>query len=357
MAILVGIDEAGFGPILGPLVVSSSAFRVPDNLIWANHWEILRASVSDKRTSLKGRLLIVDSKKAFTRTIGIKHLRRTVLATLKHLGTEPKNLTELISSLCPDCLDHIAEYPWYKKTGDYQLGPDAADIGIAVSMLRADLANQHIELLGLKSRCLEVAHYNRMVTAVDNKAKVLFTAVAELMQSAIDAFANDDLDMVIDRQGGRSHYQRQLQLMFGESQLRIIHEDQDRSSYELTEKTITAEHAENAETRSEAKSPLRKNNIKTSANSAVSAVKQVRRVRVHFVVGADSKFLPVSLASMACKYLREVLVENINNYFLSFNPAIKPTAGYWQDGLRFIEDIKTHIPNLSFNANQLIRCR
>jgi len=319
MAILVGIDEAGFGPILGPLVVSSSAFRVPDNLVWANHWEILRASVSEKRTSLKGRLLIVDSKKAFTRTIGIKHLRRTVLATLKYLGSEPKNLTELISSLCPDCLEHIAEYPWYKKAGDYQLGGDEGDIGIAVSMLRTDLANQHIELLGLKSRCLEVAHYNQMVTAVDNKAKVLFTAVAELMQSAMKDFADDDLDIVIDRQGGRSHYQRQLQLMFGESQLRIIHEDQDRSSYEMK-------------------------------------IGQ-RKIRVHFVVGADSRFLPVSLASMACKYLREVLVENINNYFLGFNPAIKPTAGYWQDGLRFIEDIKTHIPNLRFNENQLIRCR
>jgi ribonuclease HII len=319
MAILVGIDEAGFGPILGPLVVSSSTFRVPDNLVWANHWEILRASVSDKRAALKGRLLIADSKKAFTRSVGIKHLRRTVLATLKHLGSEPKNLIELISALCPDCLDHIAEYPWYKKAGDYQLGGDDGDIGIAVSMLRNNMANQHIELLGLKSRCLEVAHYNRLVSAVDNKAKVLFTAVAELMQSTIDAFPGEDIDIAVDHQGGRCHYRRELQLMFGDSDLRIIHEDQNRSSYEM-----------------------RINN---------------RKVRVHFVVGADDKFLPVSLASMACKYLREVLVENINNYFLSFNPTIKPTAGYWQDGLRFIEDIKTHIPNLSFNTNQLIRCR
>jgi ribonuclease HII len=319
MAILAGIDEAGFGPILGPLVVSSSTFRIPDNLVWANHWEILKKSISEKRAALKGRLLIADSKRAFTRSVGIKHLRRTVLASLRYLGSEPKTLTELISALCPDCLDHIVEYPWYKKAGDYQLGGDDGDIGIAVSMLRNDLANQHIELLSLKSRCLEVAHYNRMVTAVDNKAKVLFTAVAELMQSAIDSFAGEDIDIAVDHQGGRCHYRRELQLMFGDSDLRIIHEDQNRSSYEM-----------------------KINN---------------RKVRVHFVVGADDKFLPVSLASMACKYLREVLVENINNYFLSFNPSIKPTAGYWQDGLRFIKDIETHIPNVKYDANQLIRCR
>ncbi|MGA2172804.1 MAG: hypothetical protein ABSG82_07325 [Sedimentisphaerales bacterium] len=346
MAVLVGIDEAGFGPILGPLVVSSSTFRVPDNLVFANLWEILQTSVSEKRTGLKGRLLIADSKKAFTRSLGIRHLRRTVLAALKHLGSEPKSLTQLVSALCPDCLEHLAEYPWYKKVNNYQLDGEDADIGIAVSMLRADLVNQHIELVGLKSRCLEVAHYNKMVAAVKNKAKVLFSAVAELMQTAMQDFSGDDLEIVVDRQGGRSHYRRELQLMFGDSQLRIVHEDQNRSSYELTYNNLTAEHAENAE----------KNKIKTSANSAVSAVKVGRRVRVHFVVGADSKFLPVSLASMASKYLREVLVDNINRYFTGFNSAVRPTAGYWKDGLRFIEDIK-RIPALSFDANQLIRCR
>jgi len=320
MAVLAGIDEAGFGPILGPLVVSSSVFRVPDNLVWANLWELLRTSVSEKRAGLKGRLLVVDSKKAFTRSLGIKHLRRTVLAVLKHLASEPNNLPDLVSALCPDCLTHLREYPWYKDIDEYPLNADAGDIDVAVSMLRRDFAEKNIELIGLKSRCLEVAHYNRMIASVNNKAKVLFSAVAELMQWVIQQFPDDTIEIVVDRQGGRSHYRRELQLMFADLSLRVIHEDQNRSSYELTKKND-------------------------------------RRIRVHFVVGADSRYLPVALASMACKYLREVLVDNINRYFTGFNAELKPTAGYWKDGLRFIEDIKTHIPQIKFDTNQLIRCR
>jgi len=319
MAILVGIDEAGFGPILGPLVVSSSVFRVPETIIWKNLWEVLRTSTSAKRTSLRGRLLIVDSKKAFTRSLGIKHLRRTVLAVLKHLGTEPKRAGELISALCPDCLEHIEGYPWYKQLDDYPLEGDSADIAIGASMFRTDLAGNHIELLSLKSRCLEVAYYNRMVAVVNNKAKVLFSAVAELISDAVIRYKDENLEIIADRQGGRSHYRRELQLLFGGADLRILREDEDVSSYEL--------------------------------------MLDGRKVRVYFMVGADDKYLPVSLASMACKYLREVLVDNINRYFIGFNSTLKPTAGYWKDGLRFIEDIKTHIPNVSFDSNQLIRCR
>jgi len=143
--------------------------------------------------------------------------------------------------------------------------------------------------------------------------------VASLIQETIDKFKNEDIEIITDRQGGRCHYRPELQLMFTDAKLRIIHEDNDRSSYELQQ--------------------------------------DARKIRLHFIVGADDKYLPVSLASMACKYIRELLVDNINKYFLAMNAQIKPTAGYWKDGSRFIADIKTYIPDLKYNANQLIRCR
>ena len=82
-----------------------------------------------------------------------------------------------------------------------------------------------------------------------------------------------------------------------------------------------------------------------------------RTMRVHFVTKADDRFLPVALASMVSKYVREILVANINRYFLGFDSSLKPTAGYFKDGRRFIADIKTIIPHAKYDHNQLIRSR
>jgi len=68
-------------------------------------------------------------------------------------------------------------------------------------------------------------------------------------------------------------------------------------------------------------------------------------------------FLPVSLASMVSKYLRELLVGSINRYFTGFGVDIKPTAGYWKDGLRFLDDLRTQLPHVHVDNARLIRCR
>jgi ribonuclease HII len=319
MVTLVGIDEAGFGPILGPLVVSSSTFSLPRHLLTSDLWQILRKSVGNRRKHLAGRLLIADSKKAYSKSLGIKHLERTVLGTLKYLGKEPTTLTELLELLCPECLARLSAYPWYQDAGSHPLSTDVADRAITSTVLADDMASNGIELLELKSYCLDVAYYNKMVTSVKNKANVLFTVTSRLIKRAFDNFKGDDFQIVVDRQGGRVHYRKNLQLMFSDMELKILREDHSTSSYQLR------------------------------ANG--------RNIRLHFVVGADNRFLPVSLASMVSKYLRELLIKNINRYFAGFHSELKPTAGYWKDGLRFIEDLRLNVPHVEFDNNQLIRCR
>ena len=319
MVVLVGIDEAGFGPILGPLVVSSSTFSLPHNLLTSDLWQVLRKSIGYRRKHLAGRLLIADSKKAYTRSSGIKHVQRTVLTVLKCLNKEPSTLTELIEFLCPSCLGRLGDYPWHRDIANRCFSFDIADKEVAANVLADDLTSNGIELLDVKSCCLDVAYYNKMVAAVKNKANVLFSATCSLIKSAYDSFAGDDLQIIIDRQGGRVHYRKELQRMFGDMELKILRENPTTSSYEL------------------------------QADGKV--------MRLHFVVGADDRFLPVSLASMVSKYLRELLVGNINRYFAGLSTDLKPTAGYWKDGLRFIEDIKTNLPDVQFDSNQLIRSR
>ncbi|MHC4640863.1 MAG: hypothetical protein ACYS32_04400 [Planctomycetota bacterium] len=319
MAVLVGIDEAGFGPILGPLVVSSSTFRLPHDLIGADLWQVLRKSLANRRRHLAGRLLIADSKKAYSKSLGIKHLERTALTCLRYLGQEPATLTELAAMLCPDCLERLNDYPWYREVSNYRIAADPSDIALASTVFADDLTTNGIKLLELKSCCLDVAHYNRMVSNVKNKASVLFTATSRLIQDAFDEFGDDELQIIVDRQGGRVHYRATLQRMFADMKLKILSESPAASSYEL----------------------------RASG----------RAMRLHFVVGADERFLPVSLSSMVSKYVRELLVANINRYFARFHTDLRPTAGYWKDGSRFIRDLKENIPHVQYDHKQLVRCR
>ena len=319
MAVLVGIDEAGFGPILGPLVVSSTVFSIPRDYLESDLWHLLKRSVANSQKRLAGRLLVTDSKKAYSRKKGIKQLQRTVLSALSCLGEKPAALTDLVSVLCSECTNRLTNYPWYQTLEDYELSADKADIEIASQVFANDLNSNDIRLLKIESRCLDVAHYNQMVSVVKNKATVLFTAASSLIKSAWDNFGNDDLQVIIDRQGGRVHYRKILQRSFEDMELKILKETPAASSYQL------------------------------NAGG--------KQMRLHFVVGADSRFFPVSLASMVSKYLRELLVYNINRYFAAHCANLKPTAGYWKDGLRFIEDLKKNIPHVQYDSNQLIRSR
>ncbi len=328
MAVLAGIDEAGYGPLLGPLVVSSVVLEVPDELLKADLWHLLEDAVTKTKKHAKGRLLITDSKKAYSKSSGIRQLQRTVLAALANLPhTHPDGIStaaELIETVCPACKNRLAEYSWYKDMAHVSLNDHAEDTHLAASVLSQSLRHHDIRLFNVSSYCLDAGHYNQMVKKVNNKASVLFTAVCTLINHIMNATYETpeqakNLHILIDRHGGRSYYLELLQKMFPSLEFKVLKQNDTISSYRLSSWSKT--------------------------------------VNVHFVLKADDHYLPVSLASMVSKYLREVLIEMLNAYFVSHYNDLKPTAGYWQDGQRFVREIREFLPHVKYDMDRLVRMK
>ena len=80
-------------------------------------------------------------------------------------------------------------------------------------------------------------------------------------------------------------------------------------------------------------------------------------VRILFREKAEAQCMPVALASMLSKYLRESLMRRFNSFWKAHLPDLAPTAGYYNDGLRFLTDIQAKRIELGVQDADLIRSR
>ena len=301
MPLVVGIDEAGYGPTLGPLVVGATMWNVLPRNVKADFWEQLADCVTRAGKRGQWRLVVNDSKAVYNRKKGISTLERPVLAFACAAGLKCETLGELLIELntpieSPDAL------PWYRDLNvPTPLGGPGSKFQAVAERLKRVLAATGLSCAGLSAQVVAEDHFNRRVRQTRNKAAVLIEQVLRLIQNAGERTGGQDLIVRVDRLGGRSNYRALLSAAFPERHLHVIDASEQCSRYRLA----------------------------SSQNDWY----------IEFAVDADKKHLPVALASMLAKYLREALMTRFNAYWRARAPELKPTAGYYTDARRFLADL------------------
>lgn len=317
MYVYAGIDEAGYGPMYGPLVIGCCTLLIPN----LSHdapppalWQRLSKSVCKRLAGRKGRIVINDSKKLTTKAAGIKHLEAGLLA-FAGLDESP-----LPTDLC-DWLDRLGEkrhradhrdarlprldgLPWYAHADDHPwqalpAGNTPDELAIARSMLHSNCKRIGIELGGIAASVVYEDQFNHMVAATKSKASVSFTFVARHLVQLYTAYGQHHPHVAVDRQSGRTRYRPLLAELFDGATVDVLGETDRQSSYR-----ITADGGK-------------------------------RGMTISFTVEAEQGHMPVALASMTAKYTRELLMHRFNTYFARIMPEVGPTAGYGSDANRW----------------------
>ena len=288
MAWLIGMDEAGYGPNLGPFVMTAAALELPD---FQCPWQLLAGAVRRYADGDDDRLVVDDSKTVYTPKHGLGPLEAAVLPFLPPADS--------LAELWPQ----QTLTPWE----DYTAEPYAAALPLPTNgELRQTLPGQRARLaavlqaadarLRLVSVVLFPRAFNALVLRDDSKAAAPLGAVQQLLRHLLpsSAPAGERIDVTIDRLGGRKHYQSFLQDVFPDQFAFTEQETNLCSSYRLGQ-----------------------------------------GLTIRFLVGADQASFAVALASMVSKYLRELLMMQFNAFFQRHAPEVPPTAGYPVDAQRW----------------------
>ena len=335
--ILAGIDEAGYGPLLGPLVVSATAFELEgvalpvDMEDVPDMWRMLKGAVAKKsQTKKKGRVLVADSKAVNSLTDGTKLLERGVMAFLRNYGTGAADAEGLTAGRLMEmfgCTNHeLAAHPWYAPD-DLQVPwlAEAGDMRIAANMVGAAMEAAKIRTACMRTAVVSEKLFNRLVAGTQNKASSLVSITLTHLYHLHMTFGEKGLMVGIDKQGGRDRYTDLLLRSFPDAALKVLIESAEMSSYLLTE----------------------------APRDGFAG----RRTLVCFREKGEGAFLPTALASMMCKYLREMCMHSFNRWWCEKITGLRPTAGYYGDGERWLTDVEPHLGRLGIRREMLVRVR
>jgi hypothetical protein len=325
--LFAGIDEAGLGPLLGPLTLGYSVFRAPAGA--TDLWRTLNGVVSQSPPDDRTAFIVADSKKVFARTPrSAARLEATALGFLSLLDARrkpPATAADLVwrtpRELAPDAAV-LKLHCWY--AGLDQSLPrwqDAGRLELRVETLARAMRAAGVELVDAGVRVLPEGDLNRSFERTNNKSLTHWESSAVLLRRLWDKHAHESLHLVVDRHGGRFHYGPLLARTFPEAGVELVRERPSLAEYRLAERAGP------------------------------------RRLHVLFAERAEQRSFSVALGSCLAKYAREACMHAFNDYFAGLAPDVAPTAGYNQDGRRWLADAAPHLARAGFDARQLVRTR
>ena len=309
MTLVIGIDEAGYGPNLGPLVIGGSLWRVgtePEPATTASADSRLAAfatALADEQT--RDGLLWGDSKKIFNRQRGeaaaLAALEQGVLAALvTATDSLPAAGADLLARLELTLPDDAAGCCWQSLAASpIPRAAPAAGCHQAAATARDCLENHGVELLAVACRWVFPEAFNAGLDRGLNKSDLLSQTslglAADLRRHDPTAAAS----ICCDRHGGRKRYAGVVSHCFAAARVEPLTETPACSRYLI--------HADGPST------------------------------AISFSVGGEA-LLPVAVASMTAKYVRELAMAAFNHFWAGRSPALRPTAGYPLDARRWWQE-------------------
>ncbi len=314
MGLLSGMDEAGYGPNLGPLVVSLTAWRVPGDPRDSDLWSAFDAIVDQSGQRQPSHLHVADSKDVYSPARGLLRLETAVHTGLRLAGIAADSFHALHSQLCHPT-PHPLREPWHAPA-DLTL-PRVADEQ-QVAEFRDDwsacCAAHNVTLTRIASDVVQPGRFNTLTRQADSKGVALTRISLNLLRSVWDPDSDEQVLIIADKHGGRNRYDTFLEEVVDGQMIFRLQESRSCSRY------------------------------------------RIGNTEIWFQTRAE-QHLPVALASMVAKYVRELSMELFNSFWCQRVPDLRPTRGYPVDAKRFRAEIANTQRQLNIRDEDLWRAR
>jgi len=360
--LVIGIDEAGYGPNLGPLVIAATAWWLEDDkapqtenrseIPYAErlHECLLPEFLPRPFRSLRPHVPLGDSKVIYQGHDGVVSVEIGVRYWLRFTGKHELRFDDLIKDIASPSSKRLKSIPWY----DSELISSKAAKSIAseekmrefwafdsfIDECDSKIKSLGVGFLGLATDIIDEPEFNLRTERHDNKSTLLSIAsislanqlleqvlpkVAKLLPTPDTAF---EIQVYCDKHSGRNRYQSVLEDVLTTQSFTVLQEGAERSDYMAVYQSL-----------------------------ALSSITS-QDVPMHWsFLAKGDRLVPIGLASMAAKWFREELMARLNRFWQSHLPRLAATAGYPVDAKRFADAIQTTADELKLDRNSWWRIR